>query len=181
MLDSADSLFNRPGAAMWLLNLLFVVIAVVTAFGLAGYGCSALARHGVRRGGPVPVLRALGALAGAVAAGLYAWGLLIIVGALMTAEDGGTNSAPPQSCRTSGWWERQKEGIGIVDYSVSYVPLRFVCETSDGGRYDNGDVPGYVNPAALGFALAGTGFVISAGYAAELRTRGQARRAEPGR
>jgi len=91
----------------------------------------------------------------------------------VTAQDGGTDSAPPQSCRTAGWWERHQRGVEIVDYSVSYLPLGFVCETSDGGSYDNGDVPGYLNPALLGFALAGAGCVISAGYVSEMRARRQ--------
>ncbi|MET9383444.1 hypothetical protein ABZY09_20830 [Streptomyces sp. NPDC002928] len=159
---------------MWLLNLLFIVIAAVIVFGLVGYGCGVLARHGVRRAGPIVALRALGALSGAVAVGVYALGLLGVVGALLAAEDGGADSAPVQSCRTSGWLGRHERGIDIVDYSVSYVPLRFVCETSDGGSYDNGDVPGYVNPVALGFALAGAGCALSAGYVSERRARNEA-------
>ncbi|MFC8344424.1 hypothetical protein [Streptomyces sp. NPDC057280] len=154
---------------MALLNLLFVLVAAVVAVALAGYGFGQL----TERGEPPALLRALGALAGAVAAALCAWGLLIIVGAVVTAQDGGTDSAPPQSCRTAGWWERHQRGVEIVDYSVSYLPLGFVCETSGGGSYDNGDVPGYLNPALLGFALAGAGCVISAGYVSEMRARRQ--------
>ncbi|MDQ0601449.1 hypothetical protein QF037_005794 [Streptomyces canus] len=96
----------------------------------------------------------------------------------MTAQDGGTDSAPPQSCRTPGWWERHEQGIEIVDWSVSYVPLGFVCETSDGGSYDNGDVPGYVNPAALGLALTAAGCAVGSKYATELRTRKREARQE---
>jgi len=158
---------------MALLNLLFVLVAAVLAFALAGYGFGRLAECGVRRAELPILLRGLGGLAGAVAAALYAWGLLIVVGAIVTARDGGTDSAPPQSCRTAGWWERHERGVDIVDYSVSYIPLGFVCETSDGGTYDNGDVPGYLNPALLGFALAGAGCVISAGYVSERRARRQ--------
>lgn len=160
---------------MALLNLLFVLVAAVVSFALAGYGFARLAERGVWRGDPDALLRGLGALFGAVAAGLCAWGLLIVVGAVLTAEDGGTDSAPPQSCRTAGWWERHQRGVEIVDHSVSYLPLGFVCETSDGGSYDNGDVPGYLNPALLGFALAGAGCAISAGYVSEMRARRQHR------
>ncbi|MFI9832010.1 hypothetical protein ACIHIX_30500 [Streptomyces sp. NPDC051913] len=156
---------------MALLNLLFVVVAAVVAFALAGYGGGRIAERGVRRAELPTLLRGLGALAGAVAAALCAWGLLIVFGAVLTAEDGGTDSAPPQSCRTAGWWERHERGVEIVDYSVSYLPLGFVCETSDGGSYDNGDVPGYLNPALLGFALSGAGCVIAAGYVSEMRAR----------
>ncbi|MFJ3665941.1 hypothetical protein ACIPSE_05765 [Streptomyces sp. NPDC090106] len=149
------------------LSLLFLVVAAVLAFGLTGYGFGRLARTG-----PLPdTLRGLGALAGAAAVGLYAWGLLHVVGAVLTAEDGGTDSAPPQSCRTAGWWERYESGIVIVDYTVTFVPLGFVCETSDGGSYDNGDVPGYVNPGTLALGLTGVGGVIGAGFVEERRAR----------
>ncbi|MFD9000567.1 hypothetical protein ACFV0T_06230 [Streptomyces sp. NPDC059582] len=160
---------------MWFLSLLFLVIAAVTVFGLVGYVCSALARRGEGRVEPTMALRTLAALSGAAAVAVYAWGLLHVAGSLMEAEDGGTDSAPARPCRTSGWLERHERGIEISGYSVSYVPLGFVCETSDGGTYDV--VPGYVNPAAVGFALAGAGCAVSAGYVTELRARGRARRA----
>ncbi|MFE5819303.1 hypothetical protein ACFQ6S_38560 [Streptomyces sp. NPDC056479] len=101
-------------------------------------------------------------------------------GSRLTAEDGGTDSAPPRSCRTPGWSERHERGIEIVDYRVTYVPLGFVCETSDGGSYDNGDVPGYVNPAVLVLALTAAGCAIGAGYASELRARAEFRRGASG-
>ncbi|MFF4830737.1 hypothetical protein [Streptomyces sp. NPDC001315] len=158
---------------MWFLSLLFLVIAAVTVFGLVGYGCSVLARRGVRRIEPPVLLRTLAALSGAVAVAVYTWGLLHVAGSLTVADDGGTDSAPVQPCRTAGWLERRERGIEISGYSVSFVPVRFVCETSDGGSYDL--VPGYVNPAALGFALAGAGCALSAGYVTELRARSEAR------
>ncbi|MGW3816032.1 hypothetical protein [Streptomyces sp. NPDC005046] len=164
---------------MFFLTLLFLVIAAVTAFGLVGYGCSVLARRGKRRVEATVALRTLAAFSGALAVALYAWGLLYVAGSLMEAEDGGTDSAPARPCRTSGWMERHERGIEISGYSVSYVPLGFVCETSDGGSYDI--VPGYIGPAAVGFALASAGCAISAGYVTELRARGQGRRAPSGR
>ncbi|MFF3332259.1 hypothetical protein ACFYWX_22310 [Streptomyces sp. NPDC002888] len=147
---------------MLYLLLLLVIAAAVTAFGLTGFGFGQLARTGVRRAGAATGLRVLAALTGAAAVAVYAWGLLIVSGAVLTAEDGGTDSAPPQSCRTPGWWERHQQGIEIVDYTVDFVPLGFVCETSDGGSYDTGDVPGYVNPAAFGLALASAGCALGA-------------------
>lgn len=153
------------------LSLLFFVTAAITAVALTGHGFGRLADRGVRRSGLPVILRGVAALTGAAALALYAFGLLGVIGAIMTAQDGGTDSAPPQSCRTAGWWERHEQGIEIVDWSVSYVPLGFVCETSDGGSYDNGDVPGYVNPAALGLALAAAGCAVGSGYATELRAR----------
>lgn len=153
------------------LSLLFFVIAAITAVALTGHGFGRLADRGLRRSGLPVILRGVAALTGAAAFALYAFGLLGVIGAIMTAQDGGTDSAPPQSCRTAGWWERHEQGIEIVDWSVSYVPLGFVCETSDGGSYDNGDVPGYVNPAALGLALTAAGCAVGSGYATELRAR----------
>ncbi len=161
----------------WLSMLLFV-IAAITAVGLTGYGFGRLADRGIRRSGPPVILRSAAALAGAAAVALYALGLLGVIGAIMTAQDGGTDSAPPQSCRTPGWWERHEQGIEIVDWSVSYLPLGFVCETSDGGSYDNGDVPGYVNPAALGLALTAAGCAVGSRYTTELRTREREARQE---
>lgn len=151
---------------MWLLSLLFVVVLAACGFGLVGYGFGAVAdgMAGLRE--PPAVLRGIAALAGACAVVVYAWGLLHVVGALLEAEDGGTDSAPVRSCRTPGW-----EARDISGYHVSFVPLGFVCETGDGGTYDNGDVPGYVNPAAAVFALAGAGGAVTAGYASERRAR----------
>jgi len=97
-------------------------------------------------------LRRLAVASSAVAIALYMWGLLHVLGAVMEAEDGGTDSAPIRSCRTAGWQERT-EANGIIDYSVDFIPLRFVCETNDGGSYATDAVPGYVNPAVAGFAL----------------------------
>ncbi|MFE7269829.1 hypothetical protein [Streptomyces sp. NPDC057623] len=165
---------------MFLLILLFVVIVVIVAVGLCGYGGRTLSDHGLRRASAPFGLRGLAALAGAGACALYAWGLLAVCGAVMTAEDGGTDSSPPRSCRTAGWMERHRQGIEIAGYRVEYLPLGFVCETSDGGSYDNGDVPGYVNPAVLGLALAAAGGAIGSGYLTELRARAEFRRQQAG-
>ncbi|MFG1670655.1 hypothetical protein [Streptomyces sp. Y7] len=165
---------------MFLLILLLVLIAVVTAFGLTGHGIGTLADRRARRTGTPGTLRGVAALAAAGACALYAWGLLGVCGAVMTAEDGGTDSAPPRSCRTEGWWERHQRGVEITDYSISFVPLGFVCETSDGGSYDNGDVPGYVNPSVLVLAVTASGCRIGAEYVSELRARAEFRRGGAG-
>lgn len=166
------------GDHLLLLLPLVTLIAVIAAVGLCGYGSRTLADHGIRRASAPVVLRGLAALAGAGACALYAWGLLAVCGAVLAAEDGGTDSAPTPSCRTPGWSERHLQGVDIVDYTVTYVPLGFVCETSDGGRYDNGAVPGYVNPAVTGLALTAAGCAIGAGYSAELRARAEWREGE---
>ncbi|MFH0518837.1 hypothetical protein ACHBTE_16900 [Streptomyces sp. M41] len=165
---------------MFLLLLLFVVVAVIIAFALCGHGVGALSDRGIRHTGAPGVLRALAALAGAGACALYAWGLLGVAGAVMEAEDGGTDSSPAWACRTPGWAERHQRGIEIVDHGVSFLPLGFVCETSDGGSYDTGDVPSYVNPGVLGLALAAAGCVVGAGCVSELRARAEPRKGTAG-
>ncbi|MFG2980690.1 hypothetical protein ACGFYQ_05445 [Streptomyces sp. NPDC048258] len=145
---------------MALLLLLLVPAGLVAGLGLLGYGFVTLGRVGRRRTGDRVWHRGLAALLGAVAVAFYTWGLLHVAGAVVDAEDGGTDSSPLRPCRTPGQWER---ALTVVDYTVDYVPLRFVCETTGGGRYAAESVPGYVNPAVLGFALAA---VVCAGAAA---------------
>ncbi|MFF4431549.1 hypothetical protein ACFYZ4_20545 [Streptomyces sp. NPDC001513] len=128
---------------MALLLLLLIPAAPVVALGLLGYGVATLGRRGRHRN--------VAALLGAVAAGLYTWGLLHVAGAVVEAEDGGASSSPLLPCRTPGQEERAAK---VVDYSVDYVPLRFVCETTGGGSYAAESVPGYVNPAVAGLTLA---------------------------
>lgn len=107
------------------------------------------------------VLRKLAIVAGLAAFALYLWGLLHILGALLEAADGGTDSSPLRPCRTTGW-QYDKKVQSVTDYSVDFVPLRFVCETSDGGSYVANTVPGYVNPAVFGLVLATLGCWVGA-------------------
>jgi hypothetical protein len=153
---------------MFLLSLLFVVVCVIAVFGFLGYGGQTLADSGLRRDGFPGVLRGCAAFAAAVAIGMYGWGLLGVTGALMDAEDGGTDSAPVRPCRTAGWPQAAAE---VVDYRVRWLPLEFVCETGDGGNYSTDDVPDYVNPVVFGFGLAAAGSAISSAYVVELRAR----------
>src|SRR5690242_18064988 len=138
------------------LLLVLVPGGLVAAFAFVGYCFGTLGRIGPRQADRVVWLRALAALMGAATAVLYVWGLLHLVGAVMDAEENGTDSAPMRPCRTPGWEERAQDP-GIVDYTVRYLPIRFVCETEDGDSYVTGAVPGYLNPGVLGFALAGAG------------------------
>ncbi|MFI7348828.1 hypothetical protein ACIBSR_21490 [Streptomyces sp. NPDC049936] len=156
---------------MFLLLLLLVVIAVVSAVGLAGHGASTLAARRARGPGAGPPLRALAAFAGAAAVATYGWGLLHVAGAAMES-NGGAGSAPAPPCRMPGHEER---ALHVIDQSVSFLPLGFVCETSDGDDYTSDDVPGYVNPAAAVLALTAAGGAVAAGYATELRARAAAR------
>jgi hypothetical protein len=151
---------------MVFLLLLLIPAGLVVPFALAGYGFGTLGRVGLRRADRQVWLRSVAALLGAVAAALYTWGLLLVTGAVLDAEDGGTDSSPLRPCRTPGQWER---ALSVVDYTVDYVPLRFVCETKGGGTYSAESVPGYVNPAVLGFALAAAVCVGAAALESEGR------------
>ncbi|RDG39042.1 hypothetical protein [Streptomyces corynorhini] len=131
------------------LLLLLLPAGLITVFVLAGYGFGRLGRVGLRHADTTLWLRSASALLIAGAAAVYTWGLLHVAGAVVQAEDGGTNSSPMLPCRSSARAE------SVIDYTVDYVPLQFVCLTSDAGRYDSRSVPGYVNPVALTLALAG--------------------------
>jgi hypothetical protein len=115
-------------------------------------------------------LRGFATLAGLVALVMYIWGLLHLAGAFLEAEDGGTGSAPIPPCRGN------EQVVHVIDYSVSYFPLSFDCEMKGGGSYSAEVIPGYVNPVAVGSALAAVGCVIASAYVAELRLRAGARK-----
>ena len=138
---------------MTLLFLLAVPVTLVSAVVLVGRGLGAIGRHGVRSAGRGVLLRGLAEAAAGATLLLYAWGMLHVASAVLDAEDGGTDSSPIRPCRTEGWAERQVNGAGVADYKVDYIPLRFVCETYDGGTYATDHVPGYLDPAVLGMAL----------------------------
>ncbi|MFD0315244.1 hypothetical protein [Streptomyces flavalbus] len=117
---------------------------------------------------------AVGAGAGAVL--VYLWGLLYVGGAVLDAEDGGASSSPIRPCREGdGPIGPSDRAFHVIDYSVSWLPLRFTCETTDGGGYDSGEVPSYVNPAVAVLGLMGGGSAVAAGYRTELRARKEAR------
>ncbi|MET8075830.1 hypothetical protein [Streptomyces sp. NPDC005303] len=155
----------------WLIPL-FILILVVTAFALLGYGGGRTADWFTHRAELPAALRGLAALTGAVAAAVYAWGLLCVGGAVLEAEDGGAGSSPILPCRTD------ERAVHVIDYSVSFLPLSFVCETSDGGGYPADEVPGYVTPVAVILALAAVGCAVSSAYVTELRLRAGARKGE---
>ncbi|GAA4601761.1 hypothetical protein GCM10023177_58650 [Streptomyces violaceoruber] len=156
---------------MFLVLLLIVVVAVVSAGVLTGHGAAVLAARRARGTGAGPALRALAAFAGAAAVAMYAWGLLHVTGAVMES-DGGAGSAPAPPCRTPGNEER---ALHVIDQSVSFLPLGFVCETTGGGEYTSDDVPGYVNPATAALALTAVAGAVGAGYASGARARATAR------
>ncbi|MET9775802.1 hypothetical protein ABZ023_16390 [Streptomyces sp. NPDC006367] len=161
-----------------MLALLLLVLVAVAAAVLLGRGSGTYPRAAAS-GAVAPVPRRPGApfrvvagTAGGAAALLYLWGLLCVGLAVMEAEDGGTGSAPLRPCRTGA----PPEPAGrIVDYSVSYLPLGFRCETADGDGYDSADVPGYVDPGVAVLALTAVASAVAAGYATELRARAAVR------
>ncbi|MFE2216416.1 hypothetical protein ACFW93_31310 [Streptomyces canus] len=159
---------------MFFLIPLLILILAVTAFALLGYGGGRIADWLAHRAELPTALRGFAALAGAVAAAVYAWGLLYVAGAVLEAEDGGADSSPIRPCRADA------RAVHVIDYSVGFLPLSFVCETSDGGSYPADEVPAYVTPAAVGLAVAAAGCAIASGYVAELRLRAGAREGEPG-
>ncbi len=134
--------------------LVLVPVGLILPLVFAGRAVGVLARAGgSRRADSAAWLRTAGFASAAIAVGVYAWGLLHVTGAVVSAEDGGTNSIPIPPCRTPGWESRAE---GITGYRVEYVPLRFVCETDDVGDYTT-SVPGYVNPV---FFLLGLGAAV---------------------
>ncbi|WP_329053124.1 hypothetical protein OG873_27410 [Streptomyces violaceus] len=107
--------------------LLCIVVAAVTAFGLVGYGLPAIGR-----GGPGAVARGGAALAGALAAVAYVWGLVSLF-----LDESGT----AQACQ-----DANPSLYGQVSgYSVSYLPPALDCRTSSGGSYAAA-VPGFIAP-----------------------------------
>lgn len=136
------------------LLLLLVPGGLVAAFAFAGYGFGTLGRIGLRQADRVVWLRVVAALMGAATAVLYVWGLVHLVGAVMDVRENGADSALLRPCRTPGWEERAQDP-DIADYTVRYLPIRFVCETEDGDSHVTDAVPDYLNPSVLAFALVG--------------------------
>jgi len=150
------------------LLLLLVPAGLITAFALFGYGFGTLGKAGLRRTSREVWFRCLAALLGAVAISVYTLGLLAVSLTVLDAEDGGADSAPLRPCRTGGQPDR---AMNVVGYTVEYVPLRFVCETKDGGGYAAESVPGSGNLIVLGFALAAVVSVGAAAVESERRAR----------
>jgi hypothetical protein len=114
---------------------------------------------------PSAGLRSLGLLAGGLALGMYAWGLLHVAGAWLDAADGGTSSSPPPPCRDHLDNERAKL---VVGYDLDVIPPGFSCELTDGTSVEISAVPGYVTPATLVF---GAGALTSLVVAGRLQSR----------
>ncbi|MGV9316868.1 hypothetical protein ACWDR0_32520 [Streptomyces sp. NPDC003691] len=163
---------------MMLLLLALLPVCAGFAFGLAGYGITAFTRDRPPGGRTAAVLRALAAFCGAAAAVVYAWGGLLLAAAVIEAEDDGAASAPLPPCR--GVPGREEEVLRVVDYSVSFLPLRFDCELTGGGSYDSGMVSGSVSANAVTLALSGAGLAAAGGFVSAREARKQPRGPEQG-
>ncbi|MFJ3187120.1 hypothetical protein [Streptomyces halstedii] len=150
------------------MTLLFLIpLCIIMLFGLAGYGFGSLGRVGVRQAGPALRLRSGAAILGAATVALYTWGLLHLAGAVIGADGNGASASPRPSCRTAD----QDLWATVVDSRVDYLPLRFVCETSDGGSYVPDIVPGYIGPAVAAFGLSAVVCAAAAAVDSERRAR----------
>ncbi|MEU6816092.1 hypothetical protein [Streptomyces sp. NPDC046860] len=114
--------------------LLGIVVAVVTAFGLAGYGFPTIGK-----GGRENVARGAAALAGALAASAYVWGLASLV-----RDESGTARAC-QDANPALYGQ-------VGSYSVSYLPPALECHLTSGGSY-GAAVPGFLTPVLTGCAV----------------------------
>ncbi|QCX77884.1 hypothetical protein C9F11_21260 [Streptomyces sp. YIM 121038] len=90
---------------------------------------------------------------------MYVWGVCQL--ALMDDKD------KVQACKDAVGRARAAE---VDRYEPSYVPLRLGCHVAKGDTYAAG-VPSYVNPAALGLALAGAALAVSSALAPEYRVK----------
>ncbi|WP_190232987.1 hypothetical protein [Streptomyces avicenniae] len=150
-----------------MLPLLLTLCLLAAVPVLAWRGVRALLRRDGERPRSVSLLRGLATLVGALTVALYAWGMLNGWLSDATASSGGTDSSPPQECRTEGWQDRPE----ITGHHLDYVPLRFVCTRADGSSYATDDVPAYVNPAVFGAALTTAALFVAAGVESERRER----------
>ncbi|MEV0113262.1 hypothetical protein AB0H77_08425 [Streptomyces sp. NPDC050844] len=64
----------------------------------------------------------------------------------------------------------QSRAADVDRYEPSYLPLRLGCHVEGDGTYATG-VPAYVNPAALGLALAAALLAVATAFVSEERAR----------
>jgi hypothetical protein len=123
--------------------LTVLIIGALLVLSLVGYVCSSAAQGRLGRGNRAPWARAGAALLAAAAICVYMWGASLVL--FMEDVDKG------RACEKAG----AVQGREIAGYEADYLPLRFVCETHEGRRYD-AVIPGYVTPVAgalIGMAL----------------------------
>ncbi|MFJ4921010.1 hypothetical protein [Streptomyces sp. NPDC088725] len=138
--------------------LLIVLVGLAVAVALAVYGCTVLARHGIRRSDLGVRLRAGAAIAVAAAVLVYVWGALHLVRD-ETMTDQACKAAVPSA-----------QAAHIVGVDVSYLPLHLNCRVTDGGSYAAA-LPDFVNPAVLGLVVVGVVLAVFAALHSEVRAR----------
>lgn len=135
-----------------------IVVVVLAICGLVAVG----RRRGRSRQSR---LRGTAFLMGAVAVALYVWGMLHVAGAVLEAEDGGTDSSPLRPCREAGI----EVAYHVDGYDVGYLPLRFDCQVDGRTAYTTSTVPGYVNPATALLGLLAVTFGVLAARSTGVR------------
>ncbi|WP_327687300.1 hypothetical protein [Streptomyces sp. NBC_00467] len=110
-----------------------LVAGAATTLGLTVYLCSRFTRPARQRYTPLAAWRDVSLATTAVALAVYLWGCLHVL-FLEDQEQG-------EEC------ERQRpEGPTLVGRRGDFIPLRLVCEASDGRDYSV-IIPDYINPA----------------------------------
>ena len=115
--------------------LFVLVVGVLVVCGLVGFACSSAAKFRRGSGASSRWGRAGAALLAAAAICVYLWGALHVL--FMEDVDKG------HACEKAG----AVQGREIAGYEGHYLPLRFVCETRAGRRFD-AVIPGCVTPVA---------------------------------
>lgn len=149
--------------------LFVLIVGALIAFSLVGYVCSSAAQGQLGRGEYTRWAQTGAALLAAAAICVYMWGASLVL--FMEDVDKG------RACEKAG----TVQGREIAGYEAHYLPLRFVCETHAGRRYD-AVIPGYVTPVVgvlIGSALicAVATSIFGAGWrprAVKSSTRGKA-------
>ncbi|WKK22809.1 hypothetical protein QZH56_29265 [Streptomyces olivoreticuli] len=113
--------------------LAILIVGAATLLGLIGYLCSRLTRQARRGYTPFRLWRDLSLLTAAAALTVYLWGCLH----LLFLED----QELAERC------ERQRPAgtPTLVGRRGDFIPLRLVCEASNGHDYSI-VIPGYINP-----------------------------------
>ncbi|MFI8926931.1 hypothetical protein ACIG3E_04485 [Streptomyces sp. NPDC053474] len=139
-----------------------VLIALIAVTALTTYAWVCVVRRAPTLSGG---LRAGASLCAAGAAGVYAWGAVQLLRFDITEHQ--------QACQRAVGAGRAARLDG---YEATYFPLRFGCHVAGDGTFTAG-VPGWLNPAALGLALATAALATAAAATSPAYRAFRARRA----
>src|SRR5215208_6278708 len=96
--------------------LAIILLGLLGACVLAVYGCTMLARRGVRSSAPAVIVRCLAAFAASAAIVMYVWGAVH----LMLLDD----TRQDQACKRA---VGAAHAMNIDGYRPTYIPLRLGC------------------------------------------------------